>query len=210
MSKWICPSCNKSSCVGCEPDPWFEPRQPSMTNTQEGDAVAKRLREFAEGCRKFKVPDACPVSTQPTALVGSLPNVGDLRKAADVIATLARQLAEVREALRETSDALLTVAPLGGSECFRQVAGEHYADPFFLGQRIQELHNSRHEAMKRAIRAERQLAEVRGALQAMLDTHWKPRREEWLNDAAFEHAKSVDVKARAVLSQTATQGTTGD
>ena len=80
------------------------------------------------------------------------------------VASLSRQLAEARAALKETSDALLTVAPLGGSECFRQVAGEHYADPFFLGQRIQELHNSRHEVMKRAIRAERQLAEAHAAM----------------------------------------------
>jgi hypothetical protein len=41
---------------------------------------------------------------------------------------------------------------------------------------------------------------LREALRAMLDTHGKPHREEWINDAAFEHARRVDAQARAVLS----------
>lgn len=40
---------------------------------------------------------------------------------------------------------------------------------------------------------------LRVALQAMLDTHGMPVRDEWINDAAFEHAKAVDAQARAAL-----------
>ena len=43
---------------------------------------------------------------------------------------------------------------------------------------------------------------LRAALQEMLETHGKPHREEWINDAAFEHAKQVDARARQALTNT--------
>lgn len=46
-----------------------------------------------------------------------------------------------------------------------------------------------------------QHAELLAALQAMLDTHGKPMREEWMNDAGFEHARKVDAQARAAITK---------
>lgn len=43
---------------------------------------------------------------------------------------------------------------------------------------------------------------LREALRAMLNTHGKPHREEWMNDAGFEHAKAVDAQARRALGDT--------
>ena len=60
-----------------------------------------------------------------------------------------------RALAKRLSDVLLTVAPLGGSECFMRVGDEFFAEPEFFKQRIAELHSSRHEALQRAIRAER-------------------------------------------------------
>jgi len=37
----------------------------------------------------------------------------------------------------------------------------------------------------------RALAKAHAALKAVIETLGKPRREEWLSDAAFEHAKAV-------------------
>lgn len=44
-----------------------------------------------------------------------------------------------------------------------------------------------------------EIERLTAALQAMLDMHGKPHREEWLNDAAFEHAKRVDAQAHRAL-----------
>ena len=40
---------------------------------------------------------------------------------------------------------------------------------------------------------------LRAALQAMLECHGKPHREEWINDAAYQHAVEVDAQARRAL-----------
>jgi hypothetical protein len=39
------------------------------------------------------------------------------------------------------------------------------------------------------------------ALKALLAAHGKPMREEWINDAAFGHAKLVDAQARAAIAK---------
>ena len=44
-------------------------------------------------------------------------------------------------------------------------------------------------------------AELLTALVAMLQTHGKPRREEWISDAGFEHAMAVDAQVRAAIAK---------
>jgi hypothetical protein len=77
---------------------------------------------------------------------------------------LAEALSEVtrlRELAKKLSDTLLKVAPLGGSECFVRVGEDFYADTEFFSQRIRENQDRLHEAMKRAITAERALDQSR-------------------------------------------------
>jgi hypothetical protein len=45
---------------------------------------------------------------------------------------------------------------------------------------------------------------IHDALVEMLETHGKPHREEWMNDAAFEHAKAVDFRARNAINHHST------
>lgn len=59
---------------------------------------------------------------------------------------------------KRLSDALLMVAPLGGSECFTRVGDDYYADPEWFARRIVENQERLHNAMTRAILAERQLS----------------------------------------------------
>jgi hypothetical protein len=51
---------------------------------------------------------------------------------------------------KRLSDTLMTVAPLGGSECFIRVGNEYYADPEFFTARILELREAVHKARVQA------------------------------------------------------------
>ena len=47
--------------------------------------------------------------------------------------------------MKELSDALIKVRPLGGSELFVQRFGRYYADPKFCGGEIERLNRETHE-----------------------------------------------------------------
>jgi len=73
---------------------------------------------------------------------------------------------------KELSDALLKVRPLGGSELFVKRNGRHYADPAYCGAAIEENSRRYHEAMKRAILAEREVERL--TKQLVSATEWQP------------------------------------
>jgi hypothetical protein len=50
--------------------------------------------------------------------------------------------------IKELSDALLKVRPLGGSELFVRRWGRFYADPAYCGRQIEDLHSRLHEMIK--------------------------------------------------------------
>jgi hypothetical protein len=59
-----------------------------------------------------------------------------------------------------------------------------------------------HNAIPDLIRAARENQKLRVALKLMLDLHGKPMREEWINQAAFEHCQAVQKQAKEALAQT--------
>jgi hypothetical protein len=102
-------------------------------------------------------------------------------------------------------DALTGHIEIGSPEDWR-IDWARYGGPFIClpanhgGYWIAAVHGTGAELHKRAYllaAAPRLLA----ALKAMLETHGRPHREEWLNDAAFEHAKKVDSNARLAISE---------
>lgn len=72
-----------------------------------------------------------------------------------------KEIERLQSLAKELSNALLTVAPLGGSECFIKSGEDFYADPEWFKVRIRELHDRAHEGMKRAVLAERQASSVK-------------------------------------------------
>jgi hypothetical protein len=124
--------------------------------------LVKRLRDIHAG-------DAVDVA-------GKLDDL--CQEAADLIerqaASLAAKDAEIerRDAfIKELSNALIAIRPLGGSELFVKRFGKHYADPAYCKTAIVKDADARHEAMsglvrhrRRAEQAERALAETRTEL----------------------------------------------
>jgi hypothetical protein len=62
--------------------------------------------------------------------------------------------------MKELSDALLKVRPLGGSELFVKRFGSYYADPKYCGAAIEEAHKSRHETMCENARLRKAISEI--------------------------------------------------
>lgn len=62
---------------------------------------------------------------------------------------------EVRNFIKELSDALLKVRPLGGSEMFVHRFGNYYADPNYCGAMIENLTKRLHESRMSEVRTER-------------------------------------------------------
>lgn len=79
----------------------------------------------------------------------------EIELSAEAQATISR-LTELLGFLKEVSDALLKVRPLGGSELFVHRFGEYYADPAYCGAAIEEKDQRYHEAMKARVLAERE------------------------------------------------------
>ena len=65
----------------------------------------------------------------------------------------AYEIERLRTLAKRLSDALLTVAPLGGSECFIRSGDDYYADPEWFKHRIADLHARAHEGMKQSVHA---------------------------------------------------------
>src|SRR5687768_11632021 len=57
-----------------------------------------------------------------------------------------------RDFMKELSDALISVRPLGGSELFVKRFDEYFADPAYCKAAIEERSNDCHEAQKGLIR----------------------------------------------------------
>jgi hypothetical protein len=75
--------------------------------------------------------------------------------------TLAANTAKHAEFMKELSDALLKVRPLGGSELFVKRFGAYYADPKYCGAAIEDLHNKLYESRVEAIRWKKAYEEAR-------------------------------------------------
>lgn len=73
---------------------------------------------------------------------------------------------QLREMVKELSDTLLKLRPLGGSECFvRKGDGFYVADTRYFAQLIEQERVSTHEARKGKVRAEKQRDEFLAALE---------------------------------------------
>lgn len=66
--------------------------------------------------------------------------------------------------IKELSDALLSIRPLGGSELFVKRFGKHYADPAYCEAAIEERTKQYHEAMKTAVRNDKRANQAESAL----------------------------------------------
>lgn len=67
-----------------------------------------------------------------------------------------------------------------------------------------ELEEAKNTAYSEGRKDEREAScvdELVAALEGMLFHFGKPKRDEWLNDAAFSEAQEADAKARAVLTK---------
>jgi hypothetical protein len=60
--------------------------------------------------------------------------------------------------MKELSNALISVRPLGGSELFVKRFGDYFADPAYCKAAIQENHERYHETMKENVRLRREIA----------------------------------------------------
>lgn len=67
--------------------------------------------------------------------------------------------------MKELSEALLKVRPLGGSELFVKRFGNYFADPVYCGQMIEEMRASLDQEIRARIRLERQLAALQSCPQ---------------------------------------------
>lgn len=75
---------------------------------------------------------------------------------------------QLREMVKELSDTLLKLRPLGGSECFVSKGdGFYVADTRYFAQLIEQERVSTHEARKGKVRAEKQRDELLAALSAL-------------------------------------------
>lgn len=61
----------------------------------------------------------------------------------------------LRGIAKELSDTLLTIAPLGGSECFRRTGDDYFADPKYFRVRIQHEKQALHKARCEIARLEK-------------------------------------------------------
>ena len=79
--------------------------------------------------------------------------------------TEARAEIERRDAfIKELSDALLSVRPLGGSELFVQRCGNYYADPVYCKAAIEKQAEDYHNAMKANVRNSKRADAAESAL----------------------------------------------
>jgi hypothetical protein len=96
--------------------------------------------------------------------------------------TAERRVKEQQAFMKELSDALISVRPLGGSELFVKRFDEYFADPAYCKAAIEERSNDCHEAQKGLIR-ERRRAET---------AEQRLKSRDTCQDAAF--AKLLDRK----------------
>jgi hypothetical protein len=107
----------------------------------------------------------------PTAANVNWSLVGEIERLRATIEAQAASLAakdkeiERRDAfIKELSDALLTVRPLGGSELFVKRFGQYYADPAYCKAAIVERHEQYHNAMKGQVRERNRAEQAESAL----------------------------------------------
>jgi hypothetical protein len=68
--------------------------------------------------------------------------------------------------MKELSDALISVRPLGGSELFVKRFDDYFADPAYCKAAIQVNHERYHEAMKENVRLRKALLKITEACEA--------------------------------------------
>jgi hypothetical protein len=102
----------------------------------------------------------------------------NIEEAVTALDSLSARVKELEAFTKELSDALLSLRPLGGSECFVKRCGTYYADPTYFKGFIQCESDNRHEAMKdlararkRATRAEQQRDEASRTLWFILNAN---------------------------------------
>jgi hypothetical protein len=127
--------------------------------------IVERLRAGYAGDAPFPF-DRAPMAltVEPVYLVRD----HDMREIAASLAAKDKEIERRDSFIKELSDALIAIRPLGGSELFVKRFGQNYADPVYCKAAIASLHNDYHRAMKgqvrerkRAEQAERALADER-------------------------------------------------
>jgi hypothetical protein len=68
-----------------------------------------------------------------------------------------REIEGMRAFIKQLSDTLLTLRPLGGSECFVQRFGAYYADPEYFKAQIEHDTRKRREGVMEIVRLKREL-----------------------------------------------------
>jgi hypothetical protein len=93
------------------------------------------------------------------------------------------------EFMRELSDALIKIRPLGGSELFTKRFGKFFADPKYCGAAIEQAHKDRHEAMSENIRLRRRVAALEKVIEEELyDGECQDEANQMLVDEIHERA----------------------
>ena len=85
---------------------------------------------------------------------------GTLEQAATQLAALSARVKEQQAFMKELTDALRAVRPLGGSELFVKRWGDYYADPVYCKAAIEERTEAYHEAMKDSVRNRKRAEEA--------------------------------------------------
>lgn len=107
--------------------------------------------------------------------------------------------------MKEISNALISVRPLGGSELFVKRFDDYFADPAYCKAAIQTNHERYHEAMKETVRLRRALEEVAYPIKAM-ESRLKPDEKiDGVTAVALannaEYLRSIALKALAALQE---------
>lgn len=129
-----------------------------MTHPSDIAGLSERLREMPSSLN-----DACR----------------KMDEAATALDSLSARVKELEAFTKELSDALLTIRPLGGSECFVKRCDAYYADPDYFKGFIKCEADSRRESMKDLtrerkdrIRAEQQRDEAYHAAETIITSWW--------------------------------------
>lgn len=117
----------------------------------------------------------------------------------------ALEMERLQALAKELSDVLLTVKPLGGSECFVKRGEDYYADPKFFRELIKHLHDRNHQSMMAAVRAEKALTQEREQCAKVAEAC----KEDFLSEeyavgqptSSFEERFACDVVAAAIRSR---------
>ena len=118
--------------------------EPICRVQRNGDEATDDNRDVIDAAHIARL-DPQTVSALCTALLESMDRVEELERYA-----------------RDISKAAVQVRPLGGSELFTCIGGEHYADPAVIGDEIKRIKDALHEAKVAAVLARKSLGGCNG------------------------------------------------